>query len=48
MKAMLEPKIVAAKTQRPADLLQRAVASFDRIAPSLQGCVLILAMSGTS
>jgi hypothetical protein len=46
MKAMPEPKIVAAKTHRPADLLQGAVVSFDRILASSQGCLTILAISG--
>jgi hypothetical protein len=46
MKAMLEPKIVAAKTHRPAALPQGAVASFDRMLASSQGCVTIWAMSG--
>jgi hypothetical protein len=47
MKAILEPKIVAARTQRPADLLHSAVASFERMLASSQGCLTILAISVT-
>jgi hypothetical protein len=48
MKAMLEPKIVAANTHRPVDLLHGAAAFLALMNASSQGCLTILAMSVTS
>jgi hypothetical protein len=48
MKAMLEPKIVAARIQRPADLLQGVTASFARMSASSQGGLAMFAIRGES
>src|SRR5947209_15811584 len=42
MKAMLEPKIVAARIHRPTALLQGAATSFERMNASSQGGLAIL------
>jgi len=40
MNAMLDPKIVAARTQGAAFGVQADVASFERMNPSSQGCLI--------
>jgi hypothetical protein len=44
MKDMLEPKIVAARTHRWADLLQGAATPFERMIASSQGGFATLTM----
>src|SRR5947209_20074300 len=44
MNAMLEPSMVAARTQGPDDLLQGFAALPERMTPSSHGCLPILAI----
>jgi hypothetical protein len=45
MNAMLDPRIVAARTHGPAFRVQRDLATLERITPSSQGCLIMPAIT---